>query len=247
MEITRYGETEWSDDGQSDKVEFMKLKEGSNNVRVITKPFRFFTHKVKFSNDPNTKGGGGRPVRCGEENSCVLCKKVNGKGVDLPDNLEVETSKPRWYVGIIDRDAKNAVKILEIGKLVRGKLKGLAESKKWGDPRFYDVDITKDSNAKAATDYYNVVPDPTDKGPLSPEDEKIAATCNVDDLKNRCNPFTEQQIRDAIDKYADWIEAALTAADKGKKSAKKVETRKPATEDDDEVSADNDFSFEQQS
>ncbi|HUU87203.1 MAG TPA: hypothetical protein VMX17_05545 [Candidatus Glassbacteria bacterium] len=254
---TQHGEDKWDAEEQvnNQKTEFLKLKDGSNNVRFFTNPFKFMTHKVRFTNDPRGAKGGWN-VRCGGK-GCPLCAKFAGK-TDLPDwlgdDLEVEKAKPRWYAGVIDRDAEpNDAKTLELSVLVRGGLKDFAKDKKWGNPRFYDVDVKKNSKAKEPAGWYSVIPDPTDKGVITPEDEEIMNGFNVEALEARCEPFSDEKIEEAIDRYRSWLNKDNDDAPKRKTNKKSNGKQRAAAasnddaddSEDDEENADPNFTFQE--
>jgi len=83
--------------------------------------------------------------------------------------------------------------------LIRGGLKEFAQDKKWGNPRLYDVDVKKNSKAKEPAGWYSVIPDPTDKGVVTLEDEKIMNSFNIEALEGRCEPFSNDKIEEAIE------------------------------------------------
>jgi len=230
------------------------LKDGSNNMRFFTDPFKFMTHKVRFSNDPRGKKGGWN-VRCGGK-GCALCAKAAGKS-DLPDwlsdNLEVDKAKPRWYAGVIDREVEpNDAKTLELSVLIRGQIKDYAQSKKWGNPRLYDVDVKKNSKSKEPAGYYSVVPDPTDKGIVTPADEELMNNFNVEALEARCSPIGEDRIKEAVNRYHEWLSKSVDSSESaepkktnGKAKAKPVVEEKDEDDDDEvaEAEVNSNFNF----
>ncbi len=258
MAFVAYGETDW-DEGSNKKTEYFKLnKEKENTLRVITKPHKYGFHKVKFPDDPNpnVKMAGWR-IRCaGKDNDCVLCKMAKAikdkKEINLPDwapaelfgSLEVAGFKGRWLIGVISRDENpNAAHVLDIGGGIRTSFKELAANKKWGDPRNYDICITIDTNADPQN-YYSTLGDPTGMGPLSESDEKLVAAFNMDDLKERVKPITNQEILALVTRYRDYVEkqkakikealakknAAAPAANAKQSSNKKAEKTAPKEE-----------------
>lgn len=261
-----FGETDFTakdqfvDSNEGDKIVYYKLKNGDNNMRAITNPHRFVVHKVVFEDDDRGPKKAGWTIRC-MGTGCAICKAAGKDSgpLDWFDGLQAEKGKPRWYMGVIDRDdSPNKTKVLEFGTLVRGKLKGLADNKKWGSPLGFDIDITKD-DTKPAAQFYDVLPDPTAKGPLGPEDEKLASTFNVETLKKRCQPMTADEAKDMIKRYRSWLDsmhegkanAAQAKAEQAKKNSRPQAAAKPAVvakddeeDSDDEAPTESDYSFE---
>jgi len=234
---TQHGEDKWdAEERNNEKTEFLKLKDGANPLRFFTNPFKFMTHKVRFEHDPRGVKGGWN-VRCGGK-GCALCAKAAGK-TGLPDwldeDLNVDKAKPRWYAGVIDREAEpNDAKTLELSVLIRGGLKDLAQDKMWGNPKFYDVNVKKNSKSKEPAGWYSVLPDPTDKGVITPEDETLMNDFNVEALRARCEPFNEEKIEEAISRYSDWLNNKDNDNSKRKVNNKKTnEKQQPAVASND--------------
>src|ERR1700727_55503 len=126
----KFGEQGWDDvkvsNGDKEKVEFMRLKEGSNLVRILTLPFQYYQHRYE------PKGGKqyGYRVNCSSptEKNCPLCEQGN-KAVR------------KWFLGVIDRST-NQFKILDIGFTIFKGLQLLARDEDWGpDLSAMDCDI----------------------------------------------------------------------------------------------------------
>lgn len=187
--MTTFGEVSWNDDvyGDSDKKNsnakdlFMRLDEGSNELRLITQPYQMLVHKYKKEGDP----GYGQKVYCSAiHGSCPLCS--------LGDK-----AKPRWLLGVISRKT-GTYKILDVSFAVFSQIRKLARNtQRWGDPTKYDIDIVVDKNG-GATGYYSV--QPISKEPLSATDQQIKDNIDLDDLKRRVTPPTPDQVQKRIDK-----------------------------------------------
>ncbi len=204
---TTFGEVNWSDDvyGDGNKKQtnskdlFLRLEEGSNELRLVTQPFQYLVHKYKKDGDP----GFGQKVACSAiHGSCPLCA-ANDK------------AKPRWLLGVISRKT-GTYKILDISFAVFSQIRKLAKNtQRWGDPTKYDVDIVVDKNG-GATGYYSV--QPISKEPLSAADQKIKDDADLDDLKRRVTPPTPEVVQKRLDKIngvtADTVPAATSAAKK---------------------------------
>ncbi len=155
-----YGEVSWTGDAEGERKNsrdlFLRLNEGPNEMRILTKPFQYILHRYKREDDT----GYGQKINCSStrENGgdCPLCKAG-----DKP--------KLRWLIGVISRTT-GTYKILDIPYSVYADIKKLAISNRWGDPTKYDVDIVVDKKG-GSTGYYSV--QPISKEPLSAADQQI--------------------------------------------------------------------------
>ncbi len=164
-----------SNDGGKRDV-YMRLNEGSNRLRILTKPFQYNTHKYKEEGDA---GFGDK----------ILCSASKENGMLCPLCVRKDRPKQRWFVGIIDRKT-NEYKILDLGSLVFQGLKTLNQDEDWGDPTGDDFDIKVNKSAPAAG-YYTVTP--KSKSPLTEADLKLKAD-KVDEehLLRKCTPPTPE-------------------------------------------------------
>lgn len=212
--MTTFGEISWDSedvagsDKKNNKDIWLRLDDGSNEMRLITQPFQYLVHKYKKEGDP----GFGQKVYCSSiHKSCPLC--------DAGDK-----PKQRWLLGVISRKT-GTYKILDISFAVFSQIRKLAKNtQRWGDPTKYDIDIVVDRNG-GATGYYSV--QPISKEPLSAADQKIKDEADLDDLKRRVTPPTPDQVQKRLDK--------INAGDAGKKPA--VASKpvvKPVSAEDDE-------------
>lgn len=152
---------------------YMRLQEGSNPVRILTRPFQYLSHKYKAEGDT----GFGDKVMCSAplHKACPLC--------DLKDR-----PKKRWFISVIDRKT-NERKLLDISVAVYGQIKELNQSEDWGNPIHYDVDIKVNKNAPPAN-YYSVLPKP--KKPLTDSDLVHKQEVNEEDIASKCSPPTPE-------------------------------------------------------
>lgn len=218
--MTTFGEVSWTDDvfdGEKKNVNskdlFLRLDEGSNEIRLVTQPFQYLVHKFKKEGDV----GFGQKVQCSAiHGTCPLC--------DLGDK-----AKPRWLLGVISRKTQS-YKILDISFAVFGQIRKYAKnSARWGDPTKYDIDITVDKNG-GATGYYSVQAVP--KEPLSASDQVIKDTANLDDLKRRVTPPTADQVQKRMDKISGGPVSTVTPV---KASASKATVSTVSMADDEEL------------
>jgi hypothetical protein len=213
---TTFGEINYNDDvfggekgnkNTNNKDLFLRLEEGSNELRLVTAPFQYLVHKYK--KDPTNPKDFGQKIMCSQiHGSCPLC--------DAGDK-----AKPRWFYGVISRKT-GTYKILDISFAVFSQVRKLARNtQRWGDPTKYDIDIVVDKNG-GATGYYSV--QPISKEPLSAADQTIKDNADLDDLKRRCTPPTAEKVQERINKVNGLATGATAAAPapaaKGKAAAK---------------------------
>jgi hypothetical protein len=232
--MTTFGEVNWNDnlDGfensgkkTNSKDVFLKLDEGSNEVRLVTAPFQYLVHKYK--KDESDKIG--QKIYCSKAHgSCPVC--------DLGDK-----PKLRWLLGVISRKS-GAYRILDISFMVFSQIRKLnRNTARWGDPTKYDIDIVVDKNG-GATGYYSV--QPISKEPLSAEDQKIRDGADLDDLKRRVSPPTPEQAQARLDKVNAGGNAPRTAPVVKNNVVKPATT--PTVSMDDDNSLDEDFPAHQE-
>jgi hypothetical protein len=224
--MTTFGEVKWEDnapgEGKNSKDLWLRLESGPNEVRLLTQPFQYLMHKYKKEGDP----GFGQKVYCSAiHGSCPLC--------DAGDK-----AKPRWLLGVIDRRT-GTYKILDISWAVYQQIKTYAQNtKSWGDPTKYDLNIVVNKNG-GATGYYTVQPVP--KEPLSATDQQIKDNVDFDDLKRRVTPPNPEQVQKRIDKINGANSPSLVVAPTSSTSKPKAKPNgkpqvTPVSMDDDDES-----------
>lgn len=187
--MSTYGEINWSDDSGSgfekknSKDLFLRLDDGSNEVRLVTAPFQYLVHRIK--KDANNPKDFGQKVMCSASHgSCPAC--------DTGDK-----AKQRWLLGVIHRKT-GTYKILDISFAVFSQIKKLARNTaRWGDPTKYDIDIVVDKNGSPMS-YYTVQAVP--KEPLSAGDQLIKDSVDMEDLNRRVTPPTADQVLKRMEK-----------------------------------------------
>lgn len=188
-EKNQFGATSWDIDtgssfkkGPSAKDLYLRLEQGSNVIRIITKPHEYLVHQG-FKPDPQAPGYGKK----------VMSSKFYGEDCleKPPWNLK---AKRRWLVGVIDRKTQS-YKLLDISKSVFDGIRELVRDSDYGPTEGYDIDIKVDKQG-GATGYYKVVPKPAK--PLSPADLEIKQNVDLEDLKRRCSPPTCQQMEERV-------------------------------------------------
>jgi|GEM_PF-4874181 len=186
-----FGEVSWDNSygGSAKKSNskdlFLKLVDGDNILRIITRPQQYIVHKVKFGSLDKY----GQKVGCSKlHGSCPICdlseNLMNSAVADEVKRGKDMKAKARWYVGALSRvDGK--AKILDISWTVFDQIKKLAVSKHWGSPNGYDINVLLDRNG-GATGYYNV--QPLSKSPLTAEEQLLVDSFPLEDLQTRVTP-----------------------------------------------------------
>lgn len=183
MVVQKYGLTNWNEpvsggkNSNHKKDEWMRLKDGSNMVRVVTQPHQYYVHKYQEEGDT----GFGDKIYCSApgraDKACPVCDQKNQKDPN---------PKQRWFIGIIDRETQT-YKLLDIGFTIHQAIKKYNDHKSYGSPSKYDLDIIVDRNGKA-TGYYQILPLPAE--PLSANDLKIIEDIKLENIAFRCTPPT---------------------------------------------------------
>lgn len=107
-------------------MEFYKLKQGSNIVRLVTNPYQYFYHNLPI---PDIDWRDRRRFFCTKKSgSCYCC-----------DILKLEQPSPRWILVIISR-LDNNFYYLDIGYSIFAEIRSLIRSGA-EDPQNYDLDI----------------------------------------------------------------------------------------------------------
>lgn len=215
--MSTFGEVSWSDDvfgGDKKNLNvkdlFLRLDEGSNELRIVTAPYQYLVHKIK--KEPNNPKDFGQKVSCSAvHGSCPAC--------DSGDK-----AKPRWLLGVISRKT-GTYKILDVSFAVFSQIRKYARNTaRWGDPTKYDIDIVVDKNGSPMS-YYSV--QAISKEPLSAADQVIKDSVDYDDLKRRVTPLTPDQVEKRIAKIMGVADdstqvATVTAATVTSNLLKKV-------------------------
>lgn len=231
--MSTFGEVSWSDDvfggdkknANNNKDLFLRLDEGSNEMRIVTQPFQYLVHKIK--KDPNNPKDFGQKVSCSAAHgNCPACESG-------------DKAKPRWLLGVISRKT-GTYKILDISFAVFSQIRKYARNTaRWGDPTKYDIDIVVDKNGSPMS-YYSV--QAISKEPLSAADQMIKDAADIDDLKRRVTPLTPDQVQKRMNKIlglADDAPVATGAA--AKKAAPKAAAKTPAVSMTDDEELGNSF------
>lgn len=211
--MTNFGKTSWDAEvnkpKKSSKDLFMKLKEGDNQVRIITKPYEYAVHFYKAHEDD--PGFGER----------ILSSSYHGKDPIVDKGFK---PKSRYLVGIIDRSTQS-YKILDLSISAFKGIQEIVRDSDWGDPCQYDINIKVDKNG-GPNGYYSVIP--KSKKALSAAELEIKESIDLEDLKRRCTPPTPEQVEERM-KEVDSKSPNLKLQNKSKSVSSST-----ATDDDDD-------------
>lgn len=227
----QFGATSWDIETgggfkkENKKDEYLRLNDGDNVVRILTKPHEYLSHRFK----PSEKDPG-----FGER---VMSSKFHGRDIleEAPYNLK---AKRRWILGCIDRKT-NTYKILDISKSVFDGIRDLYRDEDWGPVENYDINI-KVNKAGGPSGYYSVIP--KSKKPLSASDLEIKQSLDLDALKSKCQPPTVEQMQARVNKILEKSRAAgntPAVATQAVSTAVVAETAETASSDD----SGDDFDF----
>lgn len=238
MKKNKYGLSSWDEvnfggrnNNQPRKDLFLRLNEGSNNIRIVTKPYQYFVHRWKDSpNDP----GFGYKVKCSAfYGECPICDIVDSSS---DDKTKLMKAKQRWYVGVIDR-VTQTFKILDISFAIYNAIKEYNNDDDWGNPELYDINIKVNSKG-GATGYYSVIPRP--KSPLSSADleiKKEVENVHLDEIVARCKPPTPEEVAKRMEAIRKYKNSNSNANAPTANQAAEVEREELAS------SGDEDFTF----
>ncbi len=212
--VNKFGSVSW-EDSDSDtsfnkktftKDIFLKLENGSNRMRIITKPHAYLVHKWMSGEAAVPSNKYGYRILCSSTSPGGTCPICEG-------GEKMDKAKQRWYVGVIDRKT-NQYKILDISVTVFNAIKLLNRDSEWGSPETFDIDIKVNRNG-GATGYYSVMPVP--HKPLSESDIKIKKDVEskyAEELQARCVPPSPEQVKTrmaAVLKFANGPSKANAA------------------------------------
>jgi hypothetical protein len=130
--------------------DYMKFKDGENTFRVLSSAVIGY----EYWNTQN------KPVRSRE------------RWDSIPDDIRLEKDgKPKinhFWAFVVWNYEESRVQLLEVTqKSVQSQMKAYVDNARWGDPKMYDITVTK-SGAMFDTEYQTVA-----NPPIAPADQKI--------------------------------------------------------------------------
>lgn len=136
------------------KKQFLKLKEGENQIRFLTPPLLGYI----FYSEVDKKMKPVRRLFAEGDFSEEEMKKENAKVIDG----QLEGSKHFWAAVVWDYTT-NTPKVFEFtNSTIQRPIEDLAKNEKWGDPRNYDIIIKRTGSTKNDTEY-SVIPNPKEE------------------------------------------------------------------------------------
>ncbi len=144
MSEIKFGAVDWNtaDAGTAQKkADFMRLEQGANVVRVMSRPSQFYVNWVE------TPDGRKRKINTPVEDPALI------------QRLEDEGFKrqARWIVKVLDR-RDGQFKLLEIGSQIFLGIKNLFNNPEWGPVNQYDITINRGRPGQQPL--YSVLPSP---------------------------------------------------------------------------------------
>jgi hypothetical protein len=215
MTENKFGEQGWDDvkvsGGEKEKVDFMRLKEGSNVVRVITLPHQYYQHRW----EPAGGRKYGYKIQCSDPTNhkdCPMCEQGN-------------KATRKWFLGVIDR-ASGQYKVLDTPWTVFKGMQLLARDEDWG-PSLENFDIDIVNNPSAGAQRYSTIAKP--KKPLSAADLQIKEERGTKELVRRSTPPEREVVQGFYDHILEELKEAGTpfegsASDSGKASDEEEDT-----------------------
>lgn len=181
----------WSDDslnsrsGNSQGLDFLKLQQGENRVRIVSQPSRIDIHWE------DTIDGSKKKIVClGAK--CPICKKGS-------------PAQTRYQFKVIDR-TDNVVKLFECGKQIISTIRSYAVDPDYGDPTTYDIKIKKEGSGRDTR--YSVMAVPN-KNELTEEEKKMVEESPTIEELNRIRSEEEiygMNLKILIDSLSDLAE-----------------------------------------
>jgi len=153
---------------------YMKFEDGENRFRVLSSAVVGMEYWVE-------EGNKRKPVRKHMDENIPM----DELGIDKWGNQE----QPKYFWAFVVWNCKaERFQILEITQAtVRKPIKALTTNKKWGDPKEYDIVVTKTGQEKLTE--YQVTPDPKEKIDKAIETAYKATTINLEALFTGDDPF----------------------------------------------------------
>jgi hypothetical protein len=212
---TGFGLTTWDEQNQTSKpqdqsditkIDFVRLKEGNNSLRIITAPAKYWF--VKFDDG---KSQYGRRVNCAfpsvERSECPTVKAGY-------------KPKKRYLTGVIVRNAEgeDEVMLFDMSVLVYEQLQAFKEDVEVGTPDQYDINVRFNPKAGSPGGFYTVIP--RQRKPLSEEDQALIDDVGMetisDNLTRLCTPPSVERVEGFLNKLGwDGSSKSEAASDGG--------------------------------
>jgi hypothetical protein len=186
-----------NDQDNSDRIPFLRLTKGDNEVRIITAPYKY--HMIRYKG-PKVKAPFGARVNC-----------AYPKHDDCPAVEAGFKPKVRYLVGVIKRadedseDETDEIRIFDMSIMIYKDLKEFKNDKKVGKPENYDLNIRYNPEADPQGKYTLI---PRGASALSEEDvaliDDVGETLN-ENLLRLATPPTPERVKESL-KRLGWVE-----------------------------------------
>ena len=216
--MNKYGIVSWNEPDtrknnlKIDRDLFLKLENGSNELRILSKAHVFKIHKFKAEG----MTGFGININCAgtdenDNNICPLCKMAT------EENREDLECKDRYMMAVLSRK-DGRIKILEFGPGVYKDIGGYNNHKHWGSPETYDLDIVVNKHGDPKS-YYTVKALPPVPSPLTEEELALKMSFDMDVLKRLCTPPRPEKVLERVKAVLEKInkDGSTKPADKSAK------------------------------
>jgi hypothetical protein len=203
--------TEDNNNGGSsqDRPDFIKLEIGANKMRILD----LAPHSYKERFVPSANGGQGASLPyfgsddLMEKENQAFMKKVFAEAdkKKLKDKARKDFLRDEGYkkqpwskirekhvIHVLDR-ATGEVKLLDKGNGIFKKIKSLAMDSDWGDPRFYDINITMSGDPKDFQSIEYAVTASPNKGDITDAEKKLYEEKKIDLVKFKGADYTAEQ------------------------------------------------------
>lgn len=150
MSTTTSFNMDWGDvqTGSSKQADFMKLKDGVNLLRIVSKPSQLALHWEA------TTDGQRKKILCTGSSDCILCE--HGSRATRRFQFLVIDKNENWDAQKQEYTGEPKVKIFETGASVVKQIQDYANDVEYGDPEKYDIRIKKEGTGKDTR--YSVLP-----------------------------------------------------------------------------------------
>ena len=186
MSKLTFGEVEWNegDSGNSSKgekldIDWMKLVQGKNKVRIMGNPLQTYIHWVE--NTEGKKRSFGSPVE-----DPALVQQLDEAGFPR---------KRCWYLKVLDR-SDGRFKVLQVGAQIYDGVKELYNDSDWGPVTKYDITIMR--GPKGQQPLYKVFA--SNKAPIEEQHAEAweAFNVKVGDLSKLTQPAKPEWVREFL-------------------------------------------------
>jgi len=160
---------------------YFRLKQGDNNFRILSSAIIGYEYWTADN----------KPVRLKSK------PKTTPKDIRIEKNGKPASIKHFWAFAVWNYEEERA-QIMELTQSsIQNAIKALVDNKKWGDPKGYDITITKSGEGLATE--YNIMPNPhtpiTEAMTKAIEEKPV----NLDKLFDGEDPFGGSQEDDGFD------------------------------------------------